>query len=209
MIQGPSCREPLGIVGSGGGKWEAFPLVLRLVPGGLRAPRMGQILDDLSSLRRGVRLAGREEGEWGRVEGPFQDFVSALSSHQLDEELDPDPGPTTCGFFSPSVDRGVPMRLLAHTSELGEGDWDTSIRAAGLYWSWRLGVKAVGTLELWSIQLQTGSLLGQEHFPWEVSCVIVQAVASAHENLGQGQAVSAALPGRSWALVGASFFGNW
>ncbi|XP_016834002.1 uncharacterized protein LOC100764284 isoform X2 [Cricetulus griseus] len=71
------------------------------------------------------------------------------------------------GSAANQVDRGVPMRLLAHTSELGEGDWDTSIRAAGLYWSWRLGVKAVGTLELWSIQLQTGSLLGQEHFPWE------------------------------------------
>lgn len=33
--------------------------------------------------------------------------------------------PTTCScFFSPSVDRGVPMRLcLAQMSELGEGEW--------------------------------------------------------------------------------------
>lgn len=55
------------------------------------------------------------------VEDPLVFHVSALSSSELDEELDPDPGPTTCScFFSPSVDRGVPVRLLAQTSELSE-----------------------------------------------------------------------------------------
>lgn len=78
-------------------------LVLRLVPGGLRALRMGPTLDDLSSLRRGVRQAGWLAG--GRmergiaVEEPLVFHVSALSSSELDEELDPDPGPTTCSCF--------------------------------------------------------------------------------------------------------------
>lgn len=63
MTQGPLCREPPGMVGSGGGKWEVFPLVLRLVPGSLRTPR--QMLDDLSL----GWLAGSKENEERRSSG--------------------------------------------------------------------------------------------------------------------------------------------
>lgn len=48
-----------------------------------------------------------------------------------------------------------------------------------------------------------------------MSCGVLQACgsylwgSSVLQSVRQGRAVSTALSGRSWALVGASFFGNW
>lgn len=61
----------------GGGNGKPSCVVVRLVPEGLGSPRMGQILAYLSSLRRGVGLAGSQAGRW--VEGLSVEGLARIS----------------------------------------------------------------------------------------------------------------------------------